>query len=171
MERVWVFEKLAVTLRRVDFLDPAYEGQRDVRERGVRIEVKPAPSQADGSIYASDTTTIDRALARLDFLESAPGKADRMHWHPEMAGGEPGDRTFDVDMPADPRTWLERFLAGGLRDYLREGGHDLAAYDGDLAAIADTGPEICRGLDEGLAWAREPWPDVAHDERGMAVLA
>jgi hypothetical protein len=22
---------------------------------------------------------------------------------------------------------------------------------------------------DGLAWAREPWPDVEHDERGMAT--
>ena len=24
--------------------------------------------------------TLDQALCRCDFLESAPGKADRMHW-------------------------------------------------------------------------------------------
>jgi hypothetical protein len=169
MERVWVFEQLAVTMRRVDFLDPALAGERDVRERGVRVEIKPATTRADGSVYASDVTTLDQALCRLDFLESGPGRADRMHWHPEMAGGEPGDRTFDVGMPADPQAWLTAFLQDDLRDHLVRGGHDVTAYDDDLAAIADTTGEIARGLGEGLAWAREPWPAVEHDERGMAV--
>jgi hypothetical protein len=169
MERVWVFEQLAVTMRRVDFLDPALAGEPDVRERGVRVEVKPATTRADGSVYASDVTTIDQALCRLDFLESAPGRADRMHWHPEMTDGEPGDRTFDVGMPADPQAWLTSFLHRGLRDHLAQGGHDVAAYDADLAAIGAATGEIARGLSEGLAWAREPWPPVEHDERGMAV--
>jgi hypothetical protein len=122
-------------------------------------------------VYVSDATTLDRALCRLDFLESAPGKADRMHWHPEMEDGEPGDRTFDVEMPADPRGWLTRFLRSGLPEYLSQRGHELAAYAGDLEGIAATTDEITQALDEGLAWARQPWPDVEHDERGMAVVS
>ena len=168
MERVWVLEQLAVTVRRVDFLDPAYADEPDVRERGVRIEVKPATTRADGSIYASDVTTLGQALCRLDFLESAPGKADRMHWHPEMSGGEPGDRAFDRDMPSDPQGWLTQFLRGGLRDYLQERHHDVKAYAADLDGIAGLSNEIVQALGEGLTWAREPWPDVEHDERGMA---
>jgi hypothetical protein len=169
MERVWAFDRLAVTLRRVDFLDPALVGQPDVRERGVRVEVKPARTQAHGSVYASDLLTLDQALCRLDFLESGPGKADRMHWHPEMADGEPGGRTFEPAMPADPRNWLTSFLLRGLADYLGRHGHDTSAFTDDLAAIADTADEIGRALDEGLAWAREPWPAVEHDARGMAA--
>jgi hypothetical protein len=115
--------------------------------------------------------TLDQALCRLDFLESAPDRADRMHWHPEMAHGEPGERRFDVDMPADPRGWLTDFLRGGLPDHLSRTGHDLAAHSDDLAAIGETADEIGRALDEGLAWARRPWPDVEHDERGMATSA
>ena len=169
MERVWAFDLLAVTMRRVDFLDPALVGRPDVRERGVRVEVKPLRTQVQGSVYASDVLTLDQALCRLDFLESGPHKADRMHWHPEMSGGEPGERTFDAGMPADPRGWLTRFLRRGLRDYLSERGHDVGALGVDLAAISDTADELARALDEGLAWAREPWPDVEHDARGMAV--
>jgi len=170
MERVWVFDRLAVTLRRVDFVDPELVGEPDVRERGVRIEVKPATTRLTGSLYSSDTTTLDAALCRLDFLESAPGKADRMHWHPEMTGGEPGDRTFDVDMPADPVGSLARFLRSGLRDHLAAAGGDATAYAGDLEAIARTADEIGGVLAEGLAWARQPWPEVEHDERGMASV-
>ncbi len=169
MERVWTFDRLAVVMRRVDFLDPALVGQPDVRERGVRVEIKPARAEARGSVYASDVTTLDQALCRCDFLESGPGKADRMHWHPDMADGEPGDRTFDAAMPADPRDWLSSFLRSGLRDYLGRRGHDATEFDDDLAEIAATADEIGRALDEGLAWAREPWPEADHDERGMAV--
>ena len=169
MERAWTFDQLAVTLRRVDFLDPALVGEPDARERGVRVEVKPTQTQVRGSLYASDVVTLDQALCRCDFLESGPGRADRMHWHPEMADGEPGDRTFEADMPADPRGWLTSFLRGGLSDYLSRSGHDTVSYADDLTAIRDTADEIGRSLDEGLVWAREPWPDVEHDERGMAA--
>ena len=171
MERVWVFERLAVTLRRVDFVDPELVGEPDVRERGVRVEVKPVTTRLTGSVYSSDATTLEPALCRLDFLESAPGKADRMHWHPEMTDGEPGDRTFDVDMPADPEGWLTRFLGAGLRAHLAASGGDVTAYAGDLEAVTQAADEIGSALAAGLAWAREPWPEVEHDERGMAPAA
>ena len=48
MERSWTFDRLAVMMRRIDFLDPALAGQLDVRERGVRVEIKPAQTQARG---------------------------------------------------------------------------------------------------------------------------
>ena len=98
-----------------------------------------------------------------------PGKADRMHWHPEMADGEPGDRSFEAGIPADPRGWLTSFLRSELPAYLRGSGHDITSYTDDLAEIGASAEEIGRALDEGLAWAREPWPDVEHDERGMAI--
>ena len=120
-------------------------------------------------VYASDIVTLDQAMCRCDFLESGPGKADRMHWHSEMADGEPGDRKFEAGMPTDPRGWLTSFLRSGLADFLSRSGHDITSYIDDLAEIGDTADEIGRALDEGLSWAREPWPDVAHDERGMAV--
>jgi hypothetical protein len=169
MERAWVLDRLAVTVRRVDFVDPALVDRPDVRERGVRVEVRPVRTQVQGSVYASDVMTLDQALCRLDFLESGPGRADRMHWHPDMHDGEPGDRTFDSGMPADPRGWLVAFLRGGLADHLDRHGHDLGDCTDDLRAIGEVADEVARALDEGLAWAREPWPDVAHDERGMAV--
>jgi hypothetical protein len=168
MERAWVFDRLAVTIRRVDFLDPALVGGPDVRERGVRVEVRPVRTRVEGSVYASDATGLDPALCRLDFLESGPGRADRMHWHPDMSDGEPGDRTFDPAMPADPRGWLVSFLQRGLDDRLGSTGHDTTSLAADLAAISTTADEIAGALDEGLAWARQPWPVAEHDERGMA---
>ena len=135
MERVWTFDQLAVTLRRVDFLDPALVGQAHARERGVRVEIKPAQARPRGSVYASDVVTLDQALCRCDFLESGPGKADRMHWHSEMADGEPGDRKFEAGMPADPRGWLTSFLRSGLPDYLSRSGHDITSYTDDLTEV------------------------------------
>jgi hypothetical protein len=152
MERVWIFDRLAISMARIDFLDPAVDGP-DARERGVRIEVRPVRATTDGSIYVSTAWDLQPATCRIDFLESAPGAADRMHWHPTMHDGEPGERTFDADMPPDPVAWLTSYLLG-LGDAQVHGAAD------------EIGVEVAAGL----AWAREPWPDVEHDERGMAAF-
>jgi hypothetical protein len=166
MERVWVFDRLAISVARIDFVDPAVAHEPDARERGVRIEVRPVSTAAEGSIYSSPSATLQPAVCRIDLLESAPGAADRMHWHPDMRDGEPGGRTFDQDMPPDPVGWLTTFLRGRLDDQRLRAG--LSDVQGDLDAIRDTAEEIGTAVAVGLAWAREPWPDVAHDERGMA---
>ena len=168
MDRVWVFERLAVTVERIDFLDPAMAAEADARERGVRIEVRPVSTSTGGSIYASSTQALLPAVCRIDFLESGPGAADRMHWHPEMADGEPGDRTFDPSMPADPVGWLTTFLREGLAAFVPGAGTPGSHAGADLAAIEATAAEIGTAVRDGLAWAREPWPEVEQDERGMA---
>ncbi|WP_151081822.1 hypothetical protein [Nocardioides cynanchi] len=151
MESVWVSDQLAVSVARIDFLDPAVADQPDARERGVRIEVRRATSRADGSIYVSPAVDLHPAICRIDLLESAPGAADRMHWHPDMHDGEPGDRTFDADLPADPVGWLTAYL------------HGLG--DREIEAAAS---EIGAAVEAGLAWARStPWPEVERDGRGM----
>ncbi len=168
MERVWVFDRLAVSVLRVDFIDPAVAHEPDARERGVRIEVRPVTTNAAGSVYASWTRTIEPGACRIDLLESAPGAADRMHWHPDMTDGEPGERRFDTAMPPDPVGWLTTFLRDGLGDHLARLG--VAGVGDDLAAIADAAEEIGGAVGVGLVWAREPWPDVEHDARGMATV-
>jgi hypothetical protein len=150
---VWVFGQLAIWVARIDFLDPAVADEPDPRERGVRVEVRPALSDAVGTIYASPTTALQPAICRIDLLESAPGAADRMHWHPEMHDGEPGDRMFDAGLAADPVGWLTTYL------------RDLG--DPEIEASV---PEIVAAVEEGLAWARRtPWPDVERDQRGIPV--
>jgi hypothetical protein len=166
MERVWMFDHLAVTVARIDFLDPAVADEPDGRERGVRIEVRPTGWSTHGSIYASDTVALDPAICRIDFLESAPGAADRMHWHPTMHDGEPGERTFEPAMPPDPVGWLTTFLddLGGFLDGSEAPrATEMAA---DLDAVRATSGEIGAAVADGLAWAREPWPAVVHDARG-----
>lgn len=166
MERVWVFETLAITVATVDFLDPASADEPDARERGVRVEVRPLAWDSSGSVYASPTLTMRPAVCRVDLLESRPGAADRMHWHPVMDAGEPGDRVLDLDMPADPVGWL----AARLRriEELLAGAGASELHRVDVAAVAGASDQITAAVRDALAWAREPWPDVLHDERGMA---
>jgi hypothetical protein len=148
MERIWIFGDIAVCVERIDFLDPAVEHEPDARERGVRVELRPVTSSRDGSIYSSSTTTVAPGSCRFDLLESRPGAADRMHWHPSMHDGEPGARVFDAELGADPMGWL------GER--LRE-------------AAGDETDEILAEVSRGLDWARQPWPAVERDDRGLAV--
>jgi hypothetical protein len=169
VEQVWVFDRLAIAVARVDFLDPALTGQADARERGVRLEVKPAASTFEGTVYSSRTDVLRPAVCRIDLLESAPHAADRMHWHPTMAEGEPGDRTFDAAISADPLGWVSAQL-GDLHALLtRVGAADVDTLAGDAPAVREAVPEIADCVAAGLAWARqEPWPAVTRDERGMA---
>jgi len=171
--QLWVFDSLAVSVARVDFLDPELVGEPGARERGVRLEVRPVAAVTtgtSGSVYASPAVTLLPAVCRIDLLESAPGAADRMHWHPVMHAGEPGDRVFDTAMPADPLGWLASRLEA-LGEVLRRAGiGDEDRSGSDVAAVAGAAPDIVSAAREGLAWARRPWPVVRHDERGMAPV-
>jgi hypothetical protein len=171
MERIWTFGSSAVSVLGVDFLDPALADEPDARERGVRLEVRPLGTHRVGSVYASPTLTLAPALVRVDLLESAPFAADRMHWHPQMSGGEPGDRTFDPSLSRDPGAWLSTFL-GDLEPVLRRAHPDevIDAMADDLVAIAAVRGEIIEVAMTVLTVAREPWPEVTHDPRGLASL-
>jgi hypothetical protein len=169
VEKLWLFRRLAIAVFRIDFLDPALTDEADARERGVRIEVKPATSGFEGSVYSSSATRVDPAVCRIDLLESAPNAADRMHWHPTMPDGEPGDRTFDPGIGADPIGWLSTQL-DDLAPLLEQAGvPDVPSYADDVADVRAARAEILDDVAAGLAWARQwPWPEVTHDERGLA---
>jgi hypothetical protein len=168
MERAWLFDHLAVTVERVDFIDPAVAHLDDARERGVRLELRLLDSVAEGTVYVSPSVTLHPAVYRVDLLESKPGAADRMHWHPAMAAGEPGKRTFDPEIPADPLGWVTSFLDGVGSRLADSGIGDADRFADDIAAIAVSATDIVDSVRAGLEWARQPWPDVAHDDRGMA---
>ena len=170
MERVWMAEQVAISVMRIDFIDPKVAHEPDARERGVRIEVRPVSTVVEGTVYASWSRTLRPGICRIDFLESAPGAADRMHWHPEMEDGEPGDRTFENAMPADPVSWLTRFLRDDLHGFLVRAGVPDEVLASDLETLRKAADEIGAAVADGLAWARQPWPEVEHDERGMAIL-
>ena len=166
-----MFDTLTVTLARIDFLDPELAEAPDTRERGVRLEIRPTESDSIGTIYASPSLALRPAVCRIDLLESAPGAVDRMHWHPTMDAGEPGDRTFDDAIPADPLGWLDEQLADADALLRRAGVDDVASHARAVRDIAEHRQEIVQAVMAGLEWAREPWPDAQHDERGMAVHA
>ena len=165
-----MFERLALTLVRVDFLDPALAGQVDVRERGVRLEVRVVDTTSTGSIYVSPARQLQPAACRIDLLESAAHAADRMHWHPVMEAGEPGERTFDATMAEDPLRWLDEHLRHVDVLLTRSGVPVDDQMSADIAAVRDVVPDIVAAAASGLEWARvEPWPDVTHDGRGLAA--
>lgn len=166
-ERCWLFDTLAVTLARIDFLDPA-STVAQARERGVRLEIRAVDADASGSIYSSPGLGLAPAACRIDLLESAPGAADRMHWHPVMTEGEPGDRRFDPSMPADPTGWLSDRLHEVQTLLGMSSLPDIERHRGSTQAIAEASPEIVDAARAGLNWARTPWPSVDRDERGMA---
>lgn len=159
MERIWLFEQLAIVAVMVDFLDPALVDQPDIRERGVRLEVRPVSTGPLNTIYSSPDISLKPAIIRIDLLESAPHKADRMHFHPDMVDGEPSDRTFDERMSEDPLAWL--------RSYLMDLGKRLG--QAEAVAIAPEIDDIVNATGSLLAAARQPWPDVVHDKRGLVV--
>jgi hypothetical protein len=168
MERVWIFDKLAVAVMRIDFVDPAVADLPAARERGVRVEVRAADAATAGSVYVSPAISLRPAVCRLDLLESRPGACDRMHWHPDMTGGEPGERVFDESMRADPVGWVAARLRA-VGELLPPELRDDDGYEPAAAAIANEADEIAAVVRDGLVWARRPWPDVDHDERGMAL--
>jgi hypothetical protein len=171
MERAWLFDTLGVTVAAVDFLDPELRSQPDARERGVRVEIRPTSTQREGTVYASPHIVLQPSICRIDLLESRPGAADRMHWHPAMRSGEPGDRTFDTTLSADPIGWLRE----RLRDLDRLVGGTyvagVAGFGADVAAVARVADEIAAAVCAGLESTRTPWPEIEHDERGMAIAA
>lgn len=172
VQRAWLFERFAITVARIDFLDPALVDRADARERGVRVEVRPSQSTPEGSLYASSAELLKPAICRIDLLESRPHAADRMHWHPSMLRGEPGDRTMEAEMGGDPVGWLVVQLMSFDAILLRAGIEDLHAMNADVLAVRAVVEEIAGCVASGLEWAREtPWPPAVHDERGLAGLA
>lgn len=175
MRVVYGFDRIAVAVEGVDFLDPALADQGPgVRERGARLEVHPLDtiSSPEASIYASRPVAAGRALCRVDLLESAPNAADRMHWHPAMVGGEPGDRVFDAELSGDPLGWVRRRLLDGT-GFLRDAGiTDPGAFGEDVRAMAGAADDIVDQTAKILDRARrDPWPSVtARDVRGMAAV-
>lgn len=111
------------------------------------------------TIYSSPAFSLKPAIIRIDMLESAPHKADRMHFHPGMVDGEPGDRTFDENMGENPIDWL--------RSYLKQLHEWVGQADGSAMALA--AEVITRETAGLLGEARQPWPEVVHDERGLVV--
>jgi hypothetical protein len=140
------FDKVGVVVGDLYFLDPNPGKNQEGAEQGVRLEVRLlTQGEPPGSIYASRPIGIDAPIWRADLLESVenPGSFDRTHHHPRCIDWEPGERTFDKAMSADPVSFVAARLAD-LDGLLADAG--LAPTDAgptDAADLRATAPEIC----------------------------
>lgn len=119
MLSVFGFDRVAVVLGDIYFVDPNPKPGQEGAERGVRLEVRfLQPQEHEGSIYAARPILVGEPIWRLDLLESVdgkPGSFDRTHHHPLMRGWEPGGRKFERALSSDPLG----YLADQLRDLPR----------------------------------------------------
>jgi hypothetical protein len=143
---VFGFERTAVVLSDLYFVDPEpLEGQEGP-ERGVRVEVRLlARGELRGSIYSAQPIEIGILVWRADLLESAdgrPGSFDRTHHHPGVQGWEPGRRVFEEALSADPVTWLGSQLCDLERLLASAGLGGDPADPGDAENLRECVPEV-----------------------------
>jgi hypothetical protein len=168
------FDRVAVVVGDLYFVDPDPAPGQEGAERGVRVEVRFIEAQQhDGSIYAARPIVVGEPVWRLDLLESVdgrPGSFDRTHHHPLMRGYEPGSRKFERELSSDPLG----YLAGRLRDLpglleqaelpaTSASDEDLRQLRGSVENIVASTREMLERVRSGeLAQAAEP------DEAGLA---
>ncbi|MEU0084713.1 hypothetical protein [Streptomyces sp. NPDC006274] len=167
---IFIADRLCITVEGVDFHNP--NRPQDGRECGARLELRFVErDNLPGSIYVSRALSLARAVCRFDFLESAPGKQDRMHWHPAMEDGEAFKRLYDEDLSRDPLAWLGERLRDGVRTLELGGVEDSGRFADDAEALALLADAIVAETAATLdGFRRSGWPPVTgRDERGMAV--
>lgn len=167
---IFVAERLCVTVEGVDFHNP--NRPQDGRECGARLELRFVEKDTlQGSIYVSRALTLARAVCRFDFLESAPGLQDRMHWHPAMERGEAFKRLYDEDLSRDPLAWLDERLRDGVVTLTLGGIEDAERFADDAEQLALQADAIVAETAAVLnGFRRSGWPPVTgRDERGMAL--
>jgi len=158
MLSVFCFDRLAVTVRDLYFVDPDPAPGQEGPERGVRVElrlVEPQPWR--GSVYASQRIVVDTSLLRVDLLESVergPGSRDRVHHHPTMSGNEPGERVFDRTLTADPVGWLRERLGDPMALLAAAGVADLPGFEESAAELVAALPYVVEAVDSSLARVR-----------------
>lgn len=140
------FQRIGVVVSDLYFVDPEPDEGQEGAERGVRLEVRLLEAgSADGSVYAARPISVDRPVWRADLLETAdgpPGSFDRTHHHPAFRGWEPGKRSFDHALSAQPVAWLGQALSD-LPKLLDQAQLDRASVGPDDARqMREAVPEI-----------------------------
>ncbi len=156
---VFGFERTAVVVSDLYFVDPNPHKGQEGPEHGVRLEVRLLTAgDLTGSIYSAQPIEIGGLIWRADLLESVdgpPGSFDRTHHHPGSAGWEPGRRVFDRDMSAFPVEWVGAQLAN-LPALLAQAGLPAdAADEADAESLRRCLPEILEAVNRLLSqvWA------------------
>ena len=148
------FERIAVVMGDLYFLDPRPGAGQEGAERGVRLELRLLErGQLRGSIYSATPISIDQPIWRADLLETAdgpPGSFDRTHHHPRFREWEPGRRHFVEELSADPIGWVGQRLSD-LDSVLTDAGVAADEVDPrDAEALRAAVPEIVDALERLL---------------------
>jgi hypothetical protein len=146
MLHLFGFEKVAVVVADLYFVDPKPIPGQESPERGVRLEVRLLEKgTAPGSIYAARPILVDKPIWRADLLESVdgpPGSFDRTHHHPRFSGWEPGGREFEKDLSEDPFVWVEKALED-LESLMAGAGVSTELIDDDdPRLLREAAPEV-----------------------------
>lgn len=140
------FERMAVLVSDLYFVNPSPEPGQPGPERGVRLEVRMLErGDLEGSIYSAQPIGVGHLIWRADLLESVtsePGSLDRAHHHPFCRAWEPGKRQFAAEMSAAPLAFVARRLADleGILDQAEV--PRTAVGSGDPDALRRATPEI-----------------------------
>lgn len=150
MLNLFGFERIAVALSDLYFVDPNPMPGQEGAERGVRLELRMLErGELHGSIYSAQPITVDKPIWRADLLESAdgpPASFDRTHHHPKFTNWDPSPRQFVPELSADPVAWVSKRLTD-VETLLAEAGidaSDIGPHDADDLRAAV--PEIERSL-------------------------
>jgi hypothetical protein len=148
---VFGFERTAVVLSDLYFVDPKPPKGQEGPERGVRLEVRLlGAGELKGSIYSAQPIEIGQLVWRADLLESVdgpPGSFDRTHHHPGVVNGwEPGPRVFVRELSAFPVEWVGSRLADLEGLLAQAGATDGPADARDAQALRNCLPEILNAI-------------------------
>jgi len=156
---VFGFERTAVVLSDLYFVDPHPMPGQESPEHGVRLEVRLlSAGDLQGSIYSAQPIEIGELVWRADLLESVdgpPGSFDRTHHHPVAERGwEPGHRVFERELSAFPVEWVGAKLAD-LEGLLAQAGAGGQPADRrDAQALRNVLPEVLNALNRLLGQVR-----------------
>ena len=153
---VFGFERTAVVLSDLYFVDPHPMPGQESPEHGARLEVRQlSAGELKGSIYSAQPIEIGELIWRADLLESVdgtPGSFDRTHHHPVAEHGwEPGHRVFERELSAFPVEWVGAKLAD-LEGLLAQAGRGRPA--GRPAGRAGPAQRAARGIERPQPAAR-----------------
>jgi hypothetical protein len=148
------FERVAVLVGDLYFVNPSPLPGQEGAERGVRLELRMLERRPlQGGIYSAQPIGVERPLWRVDLLESVdspPGSLDRAHHHPAFDGWEPGPRHFVPELSAAPVDWLAAQLADPEAVLERAGVAAGEVGAGDVKAVREAAAEIVDAVDRLL---------------------
>jgi hypothetical protein len=140
------FERAAVLVSDLYFIDPNPLPGQESPERGVRLEVRLLDrGELHGSIYSAQPIGVGQPVWRADLLESVDntGTLNRAHHHPRFGGKwDPDERVFERDMLADPPRWVGEQLAD-LEGIVKRSGLEVDdALARDAVSVREAAGEI-----------------------------